>query len=101
MVLKMKNKFNNSRHRSDIVILINNDLRLYRSVNKLRRNGYITEKMINDSKFIRSQLSVNRTPFDDKFNEYLNRVITTLVETNKSIDPEIGDFINKHYWNFI
>jgi len=94
MVLKMKNKFNNSRHRSDIVILINNDLRLYRSVNKLRRNGYLTEKVINDSKFIRSQ-------FDDKFNEYLNRVITTLVETNKSIDPEIGDFINKHYWDFI
>ena len=51
MVLKMKNKFNNSRHRSDIVILINNDLRLYRSVNKLRRNGYLTEKVINDSKF--------------------------------------------------
>ncbi|OQA48731.1 MAG: hypothetical protein BWY47_00937 [Bacteroidetes bacterium ADurb.Bin302] len=97
----MKNKFNSSRHRSDIVILINNDLRLYRSINKLRRNGYLTEKVINDSKFIRSQLSVNQTPFDDKFNEYLNRVITTLVETNKSIDPEIGDFINKHYWNFI
>lgn len=97
----MKNKFNSSCYRSNIIILINNDLRLYRSINKLRRNGYLTEKMINDSKFIRSQLSVNQTPFDDKFNEYLNRVITTLVETNKSIDPEIGDFINKHYWNFI